>query len=111
VVQRVIWTEQALRDLEAIKDYIARGSVANAAEVVRAIDAAADRLADLPLAGRIIPDFADPNRRERFVSRWCIMYRVENDAVLILGIIHGSRLLSNVPGSFEEQPEEDYFAQ
>ena len=30
------------------------------------------------------------------------MYRVEDDRIRILRVVHGRRLLKNVPGSFEE---------
>jgi hypothetical protein len=36
------------------------------------------------------------------------MYRVEPRCIRILRVVHGRRLLSNVPGSFEESPQEAY---
>jgi hypothetical protein len=34
------------------------------------------------------------------------MYRVEPTVVRVLRVVHGQRLLENVPGSFEEAQEE-----
>lgn len=39
-----------------------------------------------------------------------LMYRVERDCIHILRVVHGRRLLKNVPGSFEEAPQETYSA-
>jgi plasmid stabilization system protein ParE len=97
-------------DIASIREYIARDSPANAKKVVAAIEAAADRLVDFPYAYRMIPEFQDPDRRETFVYQYRPMYRVEEDRVRILRVIHGRRLLENVPGSFEEPPQEQYHA-
>jgi plasmid stabilization system protein ParE len=97
-------------DIASIKEYIARDSPANARKVVAAIEQAADRLADFPHAFRMIPEFQDPERRETFVYEYRLMYRVEDDRIRILRVVHGRRLLKNVPGSFEEAPQETYSA-
>ena len=38
------------------------------------------------------------------------MYRVDPDRIRILRVVHGRRLLKNVPGSFEETAQESYSA-
>ena len=38
------------------------------------------------------------------------MSRVEHAAITILRVVHGRRLLKNVPGSFEESAQADYSA-
>jgi hypothetical protein len=38
------------------------------------------------------------------------MYRVEPNCIRISRVVHGRRLLSNVPGSFEEPRQEEYSA-
>ena len=60
------------------------------------------KLADFPFSARMIPEFQDPDRRETFVYEYRLMYRVEDDRIRILRVVHGRRLLKNVPGSFEE---------
>jgi toxin ParE1/3/4 len=110
MVRKVVWRDQALRDVASIKDYIAQDSPANAEKVVAAFDQAVDRLVDFPLSARMIPEFQDPNRRETFVHEWRLMYRVEDDCIRILRVVHGRRLLKNIPGSFEEMAQEPYRA-
>ena len=97
-------------DIASIKGYIARNSPANAKTIVAAIEQAADRLVDFPYAYRMIPEFQDPDRRETFVYEYRLMYRVEPNVVRILRVVHGRRLLRNVPGSFEEPAQETYSA-
>jgi toxin ParE1/3/4 len=58
----------------------------------------------------MIPEFHDPQRRETFVYKYRLMYRVEPTCVRILRVVHGRRLLSNVPGRFEESPQAEYSA-
>ena len=97
-------------DIASIKEYIAHDSPANAKAVVAAIEQAADRLDDFPYAYRMIPEFQDPDRRETFVYEYRLMYRVEPNVVRILRVVHGRRLLRNVPRSFEEPAQETYSA-
>ena len=110
MARRVAWRRQARADVASIRKYIARDSPANAKKVVAAIEHAADRLADFPYAFRMIPEFQDPERCETFVYAYRLMYRVERDVVRILRVVHGRRLVENVPGSFEESPQEAYTA-
>ena len=110
MARRIAWREQAREDIAEIKEFIARDSPSNAKKVVAAIEKAADGLVDFPYRFRMIPEFADPDRRETFVYEYRLMYRIEPGIVRILRVIHGRRLLSNVPGSFEEPRQEKYSA-
>jgi toxin ParE1/3/4 len=110
MARRVIWRREARADIAAIKAHIAVDSPANANKVVAAIQQAANRVVVLPHANRMIPEFRDPDRRETFVYAYRLMYRVEPGCIRILRVVQGQRLLSNVPGSFEETPQAEYTA-
>jgi plasmid stabilization system protein ParE len=110
MARRVIWRRGARADIAAIKAHIALESPANAKKVVAAIQQTANRLVDFPYKFRMIPEFQDPDRRETFVYKYGLMYRVEPRCIRILRVVHGQRLLKNVPGSFEEPPQEEYSA-
>jgi plasmid stabilization system protein ParE len=110
MVRRVAWRKRARSDIADIRKYIARDSPPAAKKVVAAIEQAADGLVDFPYAFRMIPEFQGPDRRETFVYEYRLMYRVEPDRIVVLRVVHGRRLLSNVPGSFEEPPQEAYSA-
>ena len=111
MVRKVAWTPEARTDLRELRCYIARTSLANAEAVVRAIVLAAADLSTLPYAHRVIPELNDPDRRETFVHRWRLMYRILPDEIPIVGVIHGARLLANIADrSFEEAPQLEYVA-
>ena len=104
----VVWRRRARADIAAIKAHIARNSPANAKKVVAEIERTADRLVDFPYKFRMIPEFGDSDRRETFVYKYRLMYRVEPTCIRILRVVHGQRLLRNIPGSFEESPQEEF---
>ena len=111
MAHEVEWSDEAIADVEAIAEYVSRTSPANADRVVQAIRASALKLPDFPHAHRVIPEFGDTDRRETFVHRWRLMYRVLPDRVRIVGVIHGNRPLDTVKGrSFEEAPQQEYLA-
>lgn len=87
---RVRWTALALRDLEAIGDYIARDNPAAAAKLVTRILDQAEMLATHPHRGRAgrVPD-----TRELVISDtpFILPYRVRGEDVEILAAFHGAR--------------------
>lgn len=88
---RVIWTEEAADDLQAIAEYIERDSPHYAAAVVDKIVALARSLPDFPHIGRVVPEFAREDIRERFMFSYRVVYQVREDSILIVNIIHGRR--------------------
>jgi toxin ParE1/3/4 len=99
-VVQVIWTEPALADLEEIHDFIAEDSPRHAEAVVLRIQAAVLRLADFPLSGRAVPEFAPSDYRAVFSGPYRIIYRYvpDQDMVLINAIYHGRQQLRD-PGA------------
>ncbi len=89
----IIWSENAVEDVEAIAAYIAMDSESYASAVVRDIFKKTRRLPDFPLIGRIVPEFDDASIREIFSYSYRIVYRVEKDTITIAAVVHGSRLL------------------
>ena len=41
----------------------------------------------------MVPEAGDQNLRERFVYSYRLIYRLQTDRILIVAVIHGSRLL------------------
>ena len=70
------WSPEAVEDLEAIADYIARDSRFYAQSVVRKMLEMAESLADFPEMGRIVPELGDKNIRERFVYSYRLIYQI-----------------------------------
>ncbi|MCP4594721.1 MAG: type II toxin-antitoxin system RelE/ParE family toxin [bacterium] len=67
---KLVWSDPAVSDLEAIRDYIAHDSDHYAAQFV--------------------------DVREVLFQSYRIIYRVESQRILILAIVHGSRNLGGM---------------
>ena len=53
--------------------------------------AAARRLRDHPLTGRVVPELARPTIRELIEGAYRVVYRVTPDEVQVLTVVHGAR--------------------
>ncbi len=87
------WTEQALNDVDAIADYIARDSSHYARLFVQKIFMAVNRLYLFPESGRIVPETGRNEIREIILGNYRIIYRTRSNLVEILAIYHSARLL------------------
>lgn len=90
---RVAWSPEAVDDVEAIAAYIAKDSPYYASAVVKKILTTGAALYQFPHIGSIVPEISDPAVRERFVYSYRVIYRVFDEQVLIVAVIHGKRLL------------------
>jgi addiction module RelE/StbE family toxin len=89
---RIEWTEPAIADLSAIRDYIARDSEYYALQFVGRIIEAVEKLEELPERGRRVPEARGVDGiRELLFQSYRIIYRLIGDRVQILAVLHGSR--------------------
>ena len=88
------WTEQALDDVEAIADFIARDSPRYAQVFASRISEAVDRLRLFPASGRVVPEIGAEHVREIIVGNYRVVYSCKNDAVAVLLVFHGARLMN-----------------
>jgi len=93
MAHRVDWSRRALQDLESIAEYIASDSPTYAGIVVKKVINQTKVLANFPRAGRKVPEFDDENIRELTVYSYRIIYRLQDDAIVIAAIIHGKRII------------------
>lgn len=93
MAHRIIWSGRAFQDLESIADYIAQDSPAYASIVVRTIIIQTKTLAQFPRCGRKVPEFDDEDIRELLAYSYRIIYRVQQEEILIAAVIHGKRIL------------------
>lgn len=96
MVQKIIWTVSAYKDLQNIVEYIFDDSPYYALSFYEDVLDKAQTLIEFPLRGRVVPEFGDPNMRELFVHRYRLIYRVDNQNVVITTIIHGARNYKNL---------------
>ncbi len=87
----LIWSPQSLRDLEAIRAYIAVDSPRYADLMVRRVVAAVERLKAFPESGRMVPERNSPDIREVIVGRYRVVYRRKVGTVEIATVFRGSR--------------------
>ena len=89
----LVWSPEAVEDIESIASYIERDSPWYAKAVASKIVETAETIPEFPELGRIVPEVGDPAIRERFAYSYRIIYRLEPERILVAAVIHGSRLL------------------
>lgn len=90
---RVIWSPLAIAKIQEEAEYIARDRPAAAERWAEGIFEAARPLAGFPYEGRIVPELGREGVRELIHGGYRIIYRISRDAILILTVRHGRRLL------------------
>src|SRR6266498_4895344 len=93
---RVVWSPEAIEDVEAIAAYISKDSEYYASAVAQKILATARNLNQFPHSGRVVPELNDTAIRERFVYSYRLIYRVVESKITVVAVIHGKRLLSSI---------------
>ncbi len=89
----IIWSEPASLDLDNIKKYISNDSKYYADIFLAKLIKSAEKLEQFPEIGRIVPEINKKNIREIIFRPYRIIYKIHNDKIFILTIIHGARLL------------------
>jgi toxin ParE1/3/4 len=86
---KIVYLRSALRDLEAIRNYIAKFDVNAADRVVARIKQAITRLEDFPYSGRSGP--AGVRLLSVTGLPYIAIHRVSGDTVKIVAVFHTSR--------------------
>lgn len=84
----IIWTRRASIQLESAQDYIANDDPHAADAFLDRILEMVDELLRFPEIGRVIPEYENPNFRERIIGRYRLMYTVEEQIIRILALYH-----------------------
>ena len=90
---KVYWTDNSIRHLLGIYEYIAGNSPVYAKRVVDIITRRSEQIAEFPLSGRKVPEYKTENIREIIEKPYRIIYRIKSDQIDILAVIHGAKLL------------------
>jgi len=88
---KIIWSENALEDIELISEFISKDSSDRAALFVSRLIDATDKLSQYPNSGRVIPEVKNEEYREVIYGAYRIMYKLKLNEVLILAVIHSAR--------------------
>ena len=95
----VYWTQTAKEDLRNIVQYIKADSESRAKQVYHEIKEKTDSLRQMPLRGRIVPELkyiVIHTYREMVNPHWRVIYKIEDDNLLILAVIDGRRNMEDI---------------
>jgi toxin ParE1/3/4 len=77
VAYEIGWAESAIAGLVEAIEYIGKDSPSYAAALAVRAERAGASLNELPHRGRRVPEYKDPNVRERIVDNYRLIYRIE----------------------------------
>ncbi len=89
----VFWTESALADLQAVEANIARHSSRYAQTMIARIFDRSQQLESHPQSGPVVPEFSDESLRELFEDPYRIVYRLDDEKVNVVAVVHAARRL------------------
>ena len=91
---RITFTESALRDLEAVREwYASQGAPEVGQRLVGEVVAAVEQLARFPESGRVVPEFDTPQLRELIHPPFRIVYRLDVEHVGVVRVWRSERLM------------------
>jgi toxin ParE1/3/4 len=93
---RVVWSPEAVEDVESIAEYISKDSAFFARAVVTKILGYAKFLAEFPTIGRMVPEYGNKDVRERIVYSYRLIYNISGKTITIVAVIHGRRMLEPI---------------
>jgi toxin ParE1/3/4 len=88
---RVLWTEAALNQLEAIRDFLSQTSPEYAQRIVERLVSRSERLAAFPHSGRMVPEYELDEVRQVIEGAYRIIYLIKENQLEVLAIIHTLR--------------------
>src|SRR3954470_14897797 len=100
---RLIWSPAFVDDFEEICEYIGRDSQQFASVICEKVINAVEAIPAHPRMSSIVPEYQRDDIREIFVYRYRLIFRLHHDAVQLVTVIHGARLL---PSRAEDLPGE-----
>lgn len=92
-MNEIIWSSQALSNLQAIKEYISHDSENYAQSFVERIFSEVERVSLFPSSGRKVPEANLDFVREIFVNDYRVVYSIIENKVNVITIHHGARKL------------------
>lgn len=91
----IIWTENALQDIEDIANFIGRDSEFYAKQFVGKLMASTEKLERYPEIGRPLNELPQSFYKEIQFKKYRIIYRFDEVHVYIISVHHSARLLEN----------------
>ena len=89
---KITWSNRALNDLHAIREYYLPNAPTFAERITDEIFGKIDLLENHPLAGRIVPEFQENRLRELITGRYRIIYELMEGNRVDITTIHPSAI-------------------
>lgn len=93
---KVFLSAEAEADLEAVADYIARDNPRRAATFVAELAEHCMGIGAMPEAYPPVPRYEPFGVRRRVFGNYLIFYRIEDDRVVVLHVLHGAMNYADV---------------
>jgi addiction module RelE/StbE family toxin len=90
---KVYWTLNAIKHLTNIYEYIALNSPTYARRMVDRITQRSEQISTQPFSSRKVPEYETEDIRELIEKPYRIIYRLKQDQIDVLAVIHGAQLL------------------
>ena len=89
---KVLWTESALAQLQAVHDYLAQTSPEYALRMIDRLTKRSIQIARFPFSGRMVPEYELNEVREVIEGPYRIIYLIDPELqkVGVLAVIHSS---------------------
>jgi len=90
---RVLWTDAAVAQLAALRDYLAQASPEYARRIVDRLTKRSVQIAAFPFSGRTVREYELNEVREVIEGSYRIIYLIKEDEkqIEVLAVIHNSR--------------------
>lgn len=89
---KVIWSQESLRRLIEIENYIEKDNPERAIKFIDKIIERGEDIKDFPLKGRIVPEFSINEIREVLLNSYRIVYQISKNQIEILTVFEGHKL-------------------
>ena len=90
---KVYWTLNAIKHLTNIYEYISLNSPTYARRTVDRITRRSVQIGSQPFSGRKVPEYQAEDLRELIEKPYRIIYRVMQNQIDVLAVIHGAQIL------------------
>ena len=90
---KVLWTDAAIAQLEAVYNYVAQTSPEYARRIVDKLTRRSKQIAAFPFSGRMVPEYELNEVRELIEGSYRVIYLVkeEKNQIEVLAVIHSVR--------------------
>jgi len=92
-MDKIIWTNNALSDLNDIADFIAKDSSKFAEITINKLYNKVKILSNGSKLGRMVPELEQEHLRELIEGNYRIIYELDKEKIYILTVHHSSRML------------------